>query len=120
MKVSRECGISFPSSFIYACPAHLRSSFMMMNVHLYDIIETWSSWYDSAYKMTYLRAKRIKSNLLILSAHFHRYTDPIILLLIFLNWLLLCLSPIYDNTQKTEFGASWVHYPVLAIQCVYT
>ncbi|KAM3581322.1 calcium channel protein [Umbelopsis sp. WA50703] len=43
-----------------------------------------------------------------------------IFLLIFAQWILLASNPIYDNADKITFGASNVHYAILAIQCIYS
>ncbi|KAI9312156.1 Ion transport protein-domain-containing protein [Dichotomocladium elegans] len=49
-----------------------------------------------------------------------RLVEGSLMILMIIHYLLLVCVPIYENSQKTVFGAQWTHYPILCIQMIYT
>lgn len=48
------------------------------------------------------------------------YVEAFLFIIIMLHYFLLICDPIYENQQKTIFGAQWTHYAILGIQVIYT
>lgn len=49
----------------------------------------------------------------------HRYTDPIILVIILTEWVFFVITPT-TYEAKNVFGSYWTHYGLLAINILYT